>query len=75
MADNDYNTIKPVDSLHNITGLSPVKQRDERRRRQNLNSQNEKRPEEESAELIDSQSLEEECNDEGDERHSIDYCA
>jgi hypothetical protein len=75
MADNDYNAVKPVDSLHNVTGLSPVKQRHERRRRQNLHSQNEKQPEEESAELPDSQSRDEEVSGDGNDQHSIDYRA
>ncbi len=77
MADNDYNAIKPVDSLHNVTGLSPVKQRHERRRRQNLHSQHEKQPEEESAESPDSQNPDEEVAGNGNEndKHSIDYRA
>ena len=35
MADNDYNTVRPVESLHNVTGLTPTQRRQERRRRQN----------------------------------------
>jgi hypothetical protein len=34
MTSNDYNVIKPVDSLQTISGLSPIKNREERKRRQ-----------------------------------------
>ncbi len=34
MTDNDYNIIKPVDNLQNITSLAPIKDREERKRRQ-----------------------------------------
>jgi hypothetical protein len=75
MADNDYNAIKPVDSLHNVTGLSPVKQRHERKRRQNLDLQHEKQTEGESAESPDSQSLNEEVAGDDNDQHFIDYRA
>ncbi len=41
MVDNDSNIIKPVESLHNIAGLTPVKSREDRRRRQKFNRANE----------------------------------
>jgi hypothetical protein len=72
MADSDYNAIKPIDSLHNITGLSPVKQRDERRRRQDSHQQ-ENQEKEESVETPDGKSLDEKLTD--DDQHLIDYCA
>jgi hypothetical protein len=75
MTDNDYNAIKPVDSLHNVTGLSPVKQRHERKRRENLHSQHEKQPEDESAESPNNQSLDEEVAGDGKDQHFIDYHA
>ena len=34
MTDNNYNIIKPVESLQNITSLAPIKDREERKRRQ-----------------------------------------
>jgi hypothetical protein len=37
MADYDSNLIKPVDNLKNIAGMDPVKHREERKRRQQLN--------------------------------------
>ena len=34
MTDNNYNIIKPLEDLQNISGLSPIKNREERKRRQ-----------------------------------------
>jgi len=45
MADYDSNLIKPVDGLKNITGMSPVKHREERKRRQQLHHENEEKDE------------------------------
>ena len=75
MPDNDYNIIKPVESLHNIAGLTPAKRREERKRRQNLHAEHD---EEDEQKLNDS--LENECPDNAaadnkNDRHSIDYCA
>jgi len=33
MTDNDFNTIKAVENLQNVTGLTPTGQRQERKRR------------------------------------------
>jgi hypothetical protein len=43
MADNDFNIIKPVESLQNIAGLTPARRREERKRR---HSQQEQEPQE-----------------------------
>ena len=75
MPDNDYNIIKPVESLHNIAGLTPAKRREERKRRQNMHAA----PDEEATlELNDSVEKESPDNtpaDNENDRHSIDYCA
>jgi hypothetical protein len=34
MTDNNYNIIKPVESLQNVTSLAPIKDREEKKRRQ-----------------------------------------
>ncbi|MHC4681699.1 MAG: hypothetical protein ACYTEK_23755 [Planctomycetota bacterium] len=39
MADYESNLIKPVKSLQTITGLTPAKKRDERKRRQQLHQE------------------------------------
>ena len=70
MADNNYNIIKPVESLQNIKGLTPARRRKERKHRQNPHEQNE---EERKEEL--NGSSEKELTENGAGRHSIDYCA
>ncbi len=75
MADNDYNIIKPVESLYNIAGLTPVKQRQQRKRRQNLQSKNKEKPEEEPNDSIKQQNSDIEITDDADDEHSIDYHA
>ena len=35
MADNDYNIIKPVQSLQNVGNITAAKRREERKKRQN----------------------------------------
>jgi hypothetical protein len=45
MADYDSNLIKPVDNLKNIAGMDPVKHREERKRRQQLNQDSEEKGE------------------------------
>ena len=70
MAENNYNIIKPVESLQNIRGLTPAKRREERKKQQNLQKQNE----EEAEQQVDESTNEETTENEG-EQHSIDYCA
>ncbi|MHC4475159.1 MAG: hypothetical protein ACYTEL_05925 [Planctomycetota bacterium] len=69
MADSDYSIIKPVESLQNVTGLTPAKRREERKQRRNLHQE-----EEHKAEQAVDESGDELVADE-DDRHSIDYCA
>ena len=75
MADYDSNLIKPVDSLKNISGLTPVKHREERERRQQLQHENNEKDET----MQDEETLPEEKT--GDEKDinsnsiGIDYCA
>ena len=77
MANDDYNIIKPVESLQNISGLTPTKHREEKKKRQNLNEQNEEQRRLADAEL--NEATEEEIDDEIDKKdrneHSIDYSA
>ena len=75
MAEYDSNLIKPVDGLKNITGLTPVKHREERKRRQQLNKENE-----ENDELTQDREIpaEEQAAGNGDinsDGIGIDYCA
>ena len=53
MAENDFNMVKPVESLQNIPGLSPAKRREERKRRQNTSGQKKEDSEQPPAEFIE----------------------
>ena len=79
MADNDSSIIKPVESLQNIAGLKPIKHREERKRRQNLPSEDEKKSEQEQNNSIDEQNqvneLAENEQDQGCDSEGIDYFA
>jgi len=75
MPNSDYNTIKPVESLQNITGLAGVKDREERKRRGELNSKKEQEPEQELNEPVDEENPSNELAEDESDRHSIDYRA
>jgi hypothetical protein len=73
MADNSYNLIKSVDNNQNVTGLTPAKSREERKKRQNMDKQQNRQHDElnePAKEKIDGKIAE---NDQ--DKHSIDYCA
>jgi hypothetical protein len=85
MADYDSNIIKPVDGLQNIAGLTPVKRREERKRRQQLpeeNKEKEQSAEGEQGESVDEQDLGNPPQGRTDNENGqnpgsieIDYCA
>jgi hypothetical protein len=75
MADNDSNTIKPVESLQNIPILTPAKRRDQRKQRQQQHSENKEYSEEEQNILAEEQDLEIELSERKDDPNTIDYCA
>ncbi len=75
MADYDSNIIKPVQSLQNITGLSPAKRREERKHRDQSGQQfwtEEEPSEDKSTESEDENRTE---NREDRNKRRIDYCA
>ncbi|MCX5635034.1 MAG: hypothetical protein NTW55_04220 [Planctomycetota bacterium] len=57
MAENDFNMVKPVESLQNISGLSPAKRREEKKRRQNTSGQKKDNSEQQLAEFIEESEL------------------
>lgn len=76
MADNDFNTIKPVNSLHNIAGLTPAERRRERRRRrQNPHAGLEEASEQVAGDLTDEDGNTNKLTGDDNDRHSIDYRA
>lgn len=75
MADYDSNLIKPVESLQNISGLAPVKHREERKRRQQLHHEdNEKDETTQDQETRPGKKSDVE-SDINTESIGIDYCA
>jgi len=85
MADYDSNMIKPVDGMQNIPALTPVKQREHRKRRQQLSGENKEKNESsegEQSEAVDKQDLgallekhAENENGQNPDTVRIDYCA
>lgn len=75
MADNDYNIIKPVESLYNIAGLTPVERRQERKRRDNLNPEHKEEPKQDLNESPEQENTTTKSDGDENNQHSIDYCA
>ena len=76
MADYDSNLIKPVDSLKNISGLIPVKHREERKRRQqSYHDNNEKDDETMQGQETSTEKKSDDESDINSESIGIDYCA
>ncbi len=70
MTENDFNTVKPVENLQNVAGLTPTGQRQERKRRPHaprLNRRSDARSADEAAE--------QEASDRDRDAHMIDYRA
>ena len=72
MADSNYNMIKPVESLHNVAGLTPVKQREERNRQSKQKQQN---PEKTPQEPYEVKPPEDQTDGRQNKANFIDYCA
>ncbi len=82
MADYDTNTIKPVEGLQSITGLTPAKRREERKRRQQLQQENEEEGEQQLDESVEEQDMADSPEKQTENRGNrnpddtgIDYCA
>ena len=84
MADYDSNMIKPVEGLQSITGLTPAKRRDERKRRQQFNQESQEKDEQLMNESAEDEEQDMDTPSEGgtenrDNMNSgstgIDYCA
>ena len=74
MADSNYNMIKPVESLHNIAGLTPVKERKERSRQENRKHRNQPQHEQIPDEPFPPETSNKTAAQQ-DDPNSIDYCA
>jgi len=75
MADYDSDIIKPVQSLKNISGLTPVKHRKERKRRQQLHPENEEKDESARGEETPTEEGTGNESDINSDSIGIDYCA
>jgi len=75
MPDSDFNVIKPVEGLNNITGLTPIDRRQERKRRQNLFTGRKGKNQESPNKPQDKQTPNDASDGDENDRHSIDYRA
>jgi len=75
MADYDSNLIKPVDSLQNISGLTPVKHREERNTQQQLQHENNEKDETMQGEETLPEKKAGDGSDIDSDSIGIDYCA
>jgi hypothetical protein len=75
MAENNYNMIKPVESLQNILRLTPAERREERKRRRGSRGGKKQASEEEQNGVSDEGTVSEASAEDGTDQHSIDYCA
>lgn len=72
MPDDNYNMIKPVESLQNIISLTPTKRREERKQRQNPQKEH---SEQELDEQNGADSPNSTSGQNENDKHSVDYCA
>jgi hypothetical protein len=70
MADNDFNTIRPVENLPNVSHLTPTGQPQERKRRQNP-----PRRDQGTRAALPGTTEEEQAQEHPDDSHTIDYRA
>jgi len=77
MADNDYNIIKPVESLQNVGNITAAKRREERKKRQNSHKQKDRQRKPVEDELNESteKNIDSEIAENDRDEHSIDYRA
>jgi hypothetical protein len=76
MADNNYNIVEPADVHQNITGLTPAKNREEKKKRQNPRRQeNFRQPTEDELNESGRESIGGDIAGNDQDKHSIDYRA
>ena len=75
MAEYYSNLIKPVDSLQNISALTPVKYREERKHREHLQHEESEKDETVQDETTLTEEKARQENDINPEGIGIDYCA
>ena len=72
----DDNLIRPVESNQTVVGLTPAKDREEKKKRQNFNRQEKQSgPIQDEIIELNGEKIKSEIKDNGKDKHSIDYCA
>jgi hypothetical protein len=74
MAENNYNIIKPVESLQNIAQMGPVTRRQQRKRRENQQDEHDE-PQEQTETENQSQPIPEPTTNSAQNSLTIDYRA
>jgi len=74
MVDSNYNMIKPIESLHNVAGLTPVKERKERKRQKDQ-KENDQKEREQTPDQAFKAEPDSKASAQQDDPNSIDYCA
>jgi len=72
MTDSDFNSIKPVESLHSVHSLAPAQQREEQKRKQQPGQQP---PQQQPENKPLDETPEEPRPSRNNSPHRIDYCA
>ena len=77
MTDNNYNVIKPVESLQNIGNINAAKRREGKKKKQNPRKQEESRrkPAEDELNRLTEEDTGSGITQQDADEHSIDYCA
>lgn len=75
MDNYDSNMIKPVDGLQNITSLAPARRREQRRKKQNFDSEKKEHQEKHNDEEITKNQFDESINVNDADDSKIDFCA
>ncbi len=82
MADYNSNILKPVEGLQSITGLTPAKRNEKRKRRRQLQQENEEKGEQQLDESVEEQNMADSPEKQTENRGNrnpddtkIDYCA
>ena len=82
MADYNSNILKPVEGLQSITGLTPAKRNEKRKRRRQLQQENEEKGEQQLDESVEEQNMADSPEKKTENRGNrnpddtrIDYCA
>lgn len=75
MVNNDSNIIKAVENLQNIAGLTPIRDRENKKRQQRLRQEGKQNSEQEQNKISDQKQPRSDVTKDKDDQNTIDYCA